>query len=110
MGRGGARLNAGAKPKWNNGETKTIRVPKNLADKILDYARKLDADETIEFEINSKILNLSNMSIIIYNKKPSIYLEEFIKAGYEIKPLPLSETVRNSMKKIVGIKNDVNTR
>lgn len=29
-------------PKWKSGETRTIRVPIALADKILDYAHKLD--------------------------------------------------------------------
>lgn len=104
MGRGGARSNAGAKPKWNNGETKTIRVPKNLADKILEYARKLDNDEVIESGTSSKIINLSNMSIRSHGDKPFIYLEEFLKARYEIKPLPLSMRVRNSMNRVVGIK------
>lgn len=110
MGRGGARLNAGAKSKWNNCETKTIRVPKNLADKILDYAQKLDREETIENETNSKIINLSNMSIRSHAEKPFIYLEEFLKVGYEIKPLPLSMRVRNSMNRVVGIKSDLTIR
>ena len=30
------------KPKWQAGETRTIRVPVALADLILDYAHKLD--------------------------------------------------------------------
>ena len=104
MGRGGARLNAGAKPKWNNGETKTIRVPKNLADKILEYARKLDNNQVIEFGTSSKIINLSNMSIRFYDKKPFIYLEEFIKAEYEIRPKTLSVKTESSMDKNLSTK------
>jgi hypothetical protein len=30
------------KPKWQNGETRTIRVPIALTDQILEYAHKLD--------------------------------------------------------------------
>ena len=29
---------------WNSGKTKTIRVPEALAESVLEYARKLDAD------------------------------------------------------------------
>lgn len=35
-------------PKWNNGETKTIRVPVKLADKILEIAHKIDNNEVID--------------------------------------------------------------
>jgi hypothetical protein len=30
------------KPKWKSGDTRTIRVPIALAERILDYARKVD--------------------------------------------------------------------
>lgn len=42
---GGARPGAGNpnfRPKWNAGETRTIRVPAALVDEVMDYARKLD--------------------------------------------------------------------
>ena len=106
MGRGGARANAGAKSKWNNSETKTIRVPANLADKILDYAKKLDSEELLENGTNSKIVNLSNMSVRFYANKPIIYLEEFLKAGYEIVPKALSEAVKASMGKALDKKSN----
>ena len=32
------------KSNWKNQPTKLIRIPENLADKILDYAHKLDND------------------------------------------------------------------
>lgn len=36
------------KPKWHNGETRTIRVPIALADQILEYAHNLDEAVTQE--------------------------------------------------------------
>jgi predicted nuclease with TOPRIM domain len=53
MPRGGYHPDAerwGRKPAWNDSETKTIRVPKMLAEEILEIAHKLDNDETIDFE------------------------------------------------------------
>lgn len=35
-------------PKWNTGETRTIRVPVALSDELLAIARRLDAGESIE--------------------------------------------------------------
>lgn len=32
------------KPKWNSGKTQTVRVPIALANKVLDYAHKLDSE------------------------------------------------------------------
>ena len=39
MPRGGRREGAGGRFKWNHGKTKTIRVPIELADEILEYAQ-----------------------------------------------------------------------
>jgi hypothetical protein len=99
MGRGGARANAGAKSKWNNSETTTIRVPAKLVDKILDYAKKLDSEEVLENGTNSKVINLSNISVRFNAGKPIIYLEEFLKSGYEILPERLSIQVEASIRK-----------
>jgi hypothetical protein len=33
--------------KWNSGTTRTIRVPVVLADQVLEYAHKLDSDESL---------------------------------------------------------------
>lgn len=50
------------KPQWNNGITKTIRVPVALADKILEYARELDElpMQTSSPEIPSAITSLQD--------------------------------------------------
>ena len=53
-GRGGQRDGAGRKSVWRNGETQTIRVPKVLADQILEIAKRLDSGEVIEFVSESK--------------------------------------------------------
>lgn len=66
--RGGARPGAGNpnfRPKWNAGETRTIRVPAALADEVMDYARKLDeqypnqlADDSVSQSIDAaQLLN-----------------------------------------------------
>jgi flagellar biosynthesis/type III secretory pathway protein FliH len=44
MPRGGAREGAGRESAWNNGKTKTIRVPEALADRVLKYARQLNSE------------------------------------------------------------------
>ncbi len=36
------------KPKWKSGQTRTIRVPKVLADQLLEIAHKLDSGESLE--------------------------------------------------------------
>ena len=53
MPRGGKRFGAGAKSSWNNPPTTTIRVPSNLASKLLEIARKLDNGESLGKVINS---------------------------------------------------------
>lgn len=42
---GGPREGSGRKAGWKSGETVVIRVPKALADQVLDHARQLDAGE-----------------------------------------------------------------
>ncbi len=98
MPRGGARLNAGAKSKWKHGRTKTIRVPELLSDKILEYARSLDSVKVIETETESKILDLSGISIRVCNGKSAVYLEDLARAGFEILP----ERLGKMFKPIVG--------
>lgn len=58
MPRGGYHPNAerwGRKSAWlNASDTKTIRVPEELAEQILDYAHKLDKGEVIDYETKVK--------------------------------------------------------
>ena len=50
MPRGGARPNAGRRGGWSKSgtETKTIRVPKDLADMLVEIAKRLDRGESPE--------------------------------------------------------------
>lgn len=52
MPRGGARKNAGRKSAWASGcqfvDTQTIRVPKAIAAEVLEFARNLDRERTLE--------------------------------------------------------------
>jgi hypothetical protein len=41
--------------KWNSGITRTIRVPVVLADQVLEYAHKLDSDESLT-QVNQAII------------------------------------------------------
>jgi hypothetical protein len=86
MPRGGARAGAGGRFKWKHGKTKTIRVPEILAEQILDYAQNLDDEAIIEHETQSKVLDLSGISIRVCNGKSAVYLEDLAKMGYEILP------------------------
>jgi hypothetical protein len=113
MPRGGARLNAGAKTKWKHGKTKTIRVPELLIDQIFEYAKKLDSEGIIENVSKSKTvpgipatrllvinntLNLSNISIYCVKNRSFVFIEDLIKAGYEIKPSKLFAIVLDEMR------------
>ena len=49
MPRGGYRENAGRKSEWvSSSQTQPIRVPEWMAEKVLEFARKLDNGEVID--------------------------------------------------------------
>ena len=49
MPRGGYRENAGRKSEWaSSSQTQPIRVPEWMAEKVLEFARKLDNGESID--------------------------------------------------------------
>lgn len=58
MCRGGYRRGAGRKAAWRHGETKTIRVPVALREKLLEIARQLDRGEYIYEPIHSELNSL----------------------------------------------------
>lgn len=114
MTRGGVRLNAGAKAKWKHGKTKTIRVPEALADEIIEYTKRLDSEGIIENVSQSKTvpgipgtkllvtdntLNLSNISIHRFENRSFVFIEDLIKAGYEIQPSKLAAIILDEMYK-----------
>lgn len=45
---GGSRPGAGNKYKWRHGETKAVRIPIALADKVLEVAKAIDSGEQID--------------------------------------------------------------
>jgi len=47
---GGSRPGAGNKYKWRHGETKAVRIPIALADKVLEVAKAIDSGEQVENE------------------------------------------------------------
>lgn len=111
MVRGGRRKGAGGQFKWKHGETKTIRVPIVLAERILEYAEKLDSGAIIDHDTPSKvvtkipvtgsesleILDFSGISIHRYQQKSFIFLEDLIKSGYEIEPKLLADRLVEEM-------------
>lgn len=100
MARGGARAGAGIKPTWKHGKTKTIRVPIALAEAISAFARELDEKGMIECDTDSKVIDLSGISIRQHDGLISIHLEDLVKAGYKICPEPLSKLVEARLQKL----------
>jgi hypothetical protein len=93
--RGGKRVGAGSKPKWKHGKTKTIRVPEAIAQEILKIAHELDENGIIEVDTQSKVVNLSGISIPEVRGKKAVLLEDLLRIGYEIKPVKLANLVKN---------------
>jgi hypothetical protein len=94
MPRGGKREGSGPKSNWKNGKTKTIRVPISLADDILNIARRLDGQASVEFSGFTQVIDLSSVNIPTIRGKSFVFLEELMKLGYEIEPLDLAIKVR----------------
>lgn len=100
MSRGGKRKGAGAKPGWNHGKTKTIRVPIALADEILANARKLDDNGLLEnvTESNScPIVDISGIPIKAVSGEMGIMLSSLVKKGYRLVPDRVDDVVRRSI-------------
>lgn len=111
MPRGGKRKGSGAKSTWRHGKTKTIRVPIVLADKILELAKELDQNisclnkeivnksDSIDSETQSKIINLSGISLISISGQMGVRLSDLINKGYMIKPEHINRIILLSMQK-----------
>jgi hypothetical protein len=112
MPRGGKRTGAGNKPKWIHGETTTIRVPVALVDRLIEVARELDQGlssvETneekktaiIDYDTQSKVIDLSGVSVRQVNGILSVYLEDLARVGYRFKPDRLNDLVKARLLKI----------
>lgn len=62
MNRGGYRKGSGRKSPWKSGETRTIRVPEVLADRLIEIAHWLDGGNDIEFVTESNTLQNENVT------------------------------------------------
>lgn len=111
MSKGGSRNNAGAKSTWLHGKTKTIRVPIDLADRLMEIARELDEGKAIETEKtpsnkpdteSEKVINLAGVRLRQHEGVLVIRLEDLAKAGYKILPQQISEMVKARLQKIYG--------
>ena len=105
MPRGGYREGAGGKSSWKHGKTKVIRVPEVLADKVIDYARKLDRGEIKEEKIKSlvsiealKVIDLGGVSLRAINGQMGVMLSDLVKKGYRITPDRLQQIVVNALR------------
>lgn len=103
MPRGGKREGAGGKPTWKNGKTKTIRVPIVLAEEILRIAKELDDKGVIERDTESKVIDLSEITVPEIRGKRFVFLSDLLKIGYELHPLKWAEVARAELR--LGAKN-----
>jgi hypothetical protein len=109
MPRGGKREGAGSKPKWKHGKTRTIRVPVELADQILELAKKLDQGEAlvcrseiqeiakIDYDTESKVIDLTGVSLISISGQMGVKLKDLILRGYHFKPDRLNQILLMSL-------------
>lgn len=112
MPRGGKRIGAGGKFKWNHGKTKVVRVPESIAEKVLEYARAIDLsplpssvtqpkNPCYDDVTKSKVIDLSGVVIRSHSNQPAVLLADLINAGYKITPerLMQSPSLRSALKK-----------
>ncbi|XHR80593.1 MAG: hypothetical protein ACFKPT_12590 [Gloeotrichia echinulata GP01] len=94
--RGGKRENAGRKPIWNNPDTCTIRVPKLIAQKVMQLAHRLDSGEEFDNDTNSN----SVIQAIDINNQLELETKEIITESLLINHNPLNEDFDNITKSI----------
>ncbi|XHR84952.1 MAG: hypothetical protein ACFKPT_12000 [Gloeotrichia echinulata GP01] len=94
--RGGKRENAGRKPIWNNPDTCTIRVPKLIAQKVIQLAHRLDSGEEFDNDTNSN----SVIQAIDINNQLELETKEIITESLLINHNPLNEDFDNITKSI----------
>lgn len=106
MPRGGYREGAGGRPSWRHGKTKPVRVPEALAEKIIEIARILDEEgslQSVETEIESKIIDLTGVAILYSKSGPVVRLADLIRVGYEIKPERLTRNLKVNTSEPLGL-------
>lgn len=83
-GRGGAREGAGAHSKWRHGKTQTIRVPVAISDQVLEIAKKLDREETLENVTESKTLDLRPFKVYKVRNLLTVNLDDLKTLFHEV--------------------------
>jgi hypothetical protein len=100
MPRGGRREKSGRKSSWVSGckfeETKLIRVPVAVADRLLEIAHKLDSGEVIDLETKSNNEIVTKSELI--QKGKQIVADESVVRMKD----------RGSVRKYFGLLLDVN--
>lgn len=110
MSRGGYRKNAGRQSQWKNKGTKSIRVPKVLAEQILNYAHKIDNGDVFEeeqlalFKIETSVkencvIDLYGVNLTPVKGQLGVKISDLIKKGYSVIPEYINDTVTESMKR-----------
>ena len=97
MPRGGYRPNAGGRSTWNLGKTTTIRVPVVLAEQLRQLARRIDNGleaSSIDADTESKVLDLSGVSVFQLQNRPYVFVHDLIIAGYKVKPVKLANKAK----------------
>ncbi len=101
MPRGGYRSGSGGISSWKHGKTKTIRVPIVLAERLTEIARVLDeggqitvASSSFDLVTESKVLDLSGITVTHARGEIAVRLEDLVRLGYEIKPDTLAQMVQ----------------
>jgi len=112
MPRGGKRVGAGGKFKWNHGKTIVVRIPESIAEKVLEYARAIDSpippfssaiqSNNVWYDdvTGSKTIDLSGIIIRSHASQPAVLLADLINAGYQITPerLMQSPSLKSALK------------
>jgi hypothetical protein len=92
-GRGGARPGAGGGCRWKHGQTKLVRLPVALVDKILEVARYMDQNEGKLPSLASPVMS----SPVINSGHPSESL-----SGEELKELLARRETQKLAKKVMA--------
>ena len=107
---GGYRPGSGQKPKWKSGETKPLRIPVTLHEKVLAFTQLIDSgeqpEEVLTCDLPSHLGNVtqsrpkesnSNLDIVTQpNKSVTISSQERTPLSYE------SVTISSDLKKLLA--------
>jgi hypothetical protein len=73
-------------------------VPIAIAEEVLKLAKELDEKGVIEPDTESKMLDLSGITVPEIRGKRFVFLSDLVRLGYEIHPLKLAEVIRGELR------------